>query len=108
MTPQARLLKTIQAEAGRSNSDFEVITHRGVDKKAKIHYGDFTKSSKSELDDWELQDEISFLNSEIQFVSKGDEITYNSVVYTVAHFTLVMQGVYNIFATKKLRTGSMI
>jgi hypothetical protein len=108
MTPQDRLKQTIQAEASRDSSDFEVITHRGLQKKAKIFYGDFTKSVKSELDDWELQDEISFLNVEADFVSKGDPITFNSVDYEVKIPKRVIAGIYDIFATKKLRTGSMV
>ena len=105
MTPQARLLKTIQAEASKGSSDFEVIMHRGLPKKAKIFYGDFTKSVKTDLTDYELQDEISFLNVEADFVSKGDTIEHNSITYEVQIPKLVIAGIYDVFATRSLRTG---
>lgn len=106
MRPQDKLKLTIQAEARRSSSDFEDIIHRGLTKRAKVEYGDFRKTTISALEERELSDDISFLNAEIAFVSKGDEIIFNSLVYEVAYYSLVMNGIYNIFATKKLRTGS--
>ena len=108
MKPQDLLKKTIQAEAGRSNSDFEDVTHRELVRKAKVEYGDFRKTSKSDLGDRDIQDEISFLNMETPYVAKGDSTIHNSVSYSVEYFSLVMAGVYNVFATKKARTGSML
>jgi len=108
MNPQNLLKKTMQAEASKESSDFEDISHRGVDLKAKIEYGDFRKISKSDLGDRDIQDEISFLDVSVSFVAKGDQITFSGVEYFVEHFTLVIPGVYKIFATKKARTGSMM
>lgn len=108
MNPQALLKKTIQAEASKKNSDFEDVTHRGSVKKAKVEYGDFRKTSKSDLGDRDIQDEISFLNMEVSFVAKGDKITHNSVDYFVEYFSIVTAGIYNVFATTKARTGSML
>ena len=108
MKPQDLLKKTIQAEAGRENSDFEDVTHRGSTTKAKVEYGDFRKTSKSDLGDRDIQDEISFLNMEVSFVAKGDKTTHNSVDYYVEYFSIVTPGIYNVFAIIKVRTGSML
>lgn len=108
MKPQDLLIKTIKAEANRKNSDFEDITHRAKTIKAKIEYGDFRKTTKSDLGDRDIQDEISFLNVQVDFVAKGDKITYNQVDYSIEYFSLVAKSIYTIFAIKKVRTGSML
>lgn len=107
MTPQDLLKKTINSESLKIGSDFVEILHRGSTKLAKIEFGDFRKTSKSDLGDRDIQDEISFLNVSTIYVAKGDTVTFNSVAYTVEYFTLVTIGIYNIFATKKVRTGNM-
>jgi len=106
MSPQDLMKITIQTEANKDNSDFKDITLRKATRKAKVEYGDFRKISKSELDEKNLNDEISFLNVEIPFIARGDEVVFDSVTYIIEHFSPVMKGVYNIFATKKTRTGS--
>ena len=108
MKPQDLLKKTINAEANRKNSDFEDIIHRGKPKRAKIEYGDFRKITKSDLGDRDIQDEISFLNVTVDFVAKGDKITYDRVDYYIEFFSKVTTGIYTIFAIKKVRTGSML
>lgn len=108
MKPQDLLAKTIKAEANRKNSDFESISHRATTLKAKIEYGDFRQITKSDLGDRDIQDEISFLNVQVGFVTKGDKITYNEVDYFIEYFTIVTTGIYTIFATKKIRTGNML
>jgi len=113
MNPQDLLKKTIAAEASKSSSDFEDILHRTDTRRAKIEYGDFRQITKSDLGDRDIQDEISFLDVAAPFVSKGDSITYpatgaDTVDYFVEYFTLVIPGIYKIFATKKVRTGSML
>lgn len=108
MTPQNLLKKTIQAEASKDSSDFEDVLHRTIVRKAKVEYGDFRKVTKSDLEDRDIQDEISFLNMQTSsFLEKGDVLTYNEIEYSVEYFTPVVTGVFNIFATKKIRTGSM-
>ncbi len=108
MNPQDLLKTTIQAEASKDNSDFEDVTHRTLVRKAKVEYGDFRKVTKSDLEDRDIQDEISFLNMQTStFLAKGDTLTYDTVEYSVEYFTPVVSGVFNIFATKKTRTGSM-
>jgi len=108
MTPQDLLKKTITAEASRRNSDFEEITHRTKTLKAKIEYGDFRQITKSDLGDRDIQDEISFLNVAVSFITKGDKITYGDDDYFIEYFSLVTTGIYTIFAIKKVRTGSML
>lgn len=108
MKPQDLLRKTIEAQATRKNSDFEDFTHRATTLKAKVEYGDFRKISKSDLGDRDIQDEISFLNVSVAFVAKGDKVTYRNIDYFIEYFTLVMPGIYNIFAIKKVRTGSIL
>lgn len=108
MKPQDLLLITIKAEASRQNSDFVDISHRGLTIKAKVEYGDFRQITKSDLGDRDIQDEISFLNAEVSFVAKGDKVTHNGIDYIIEHFSIVVTGIYNIFAIKKVRTGSML
>jgi hypothetical protein len=110
MRPQDLLKKTILAQANRTNSDFEDITHRGVTVRAKVEYGDFRKAGETDLGDRTLEDEISFLNVSIPsttLVSRGDEITCGDKTYEISYFSKVISDVYNIFATRKLRSGSM-
>jgi len=112
--PQDLLNNTILALSTEKNSDgsecsdFEDFTHRGVLKRAKIEYGDFRSISKSELGDRDIEDEISFLNVPISFLSRGDSVIYNTVTYYIEHFAWVTKDIVNIFAKKKVRTGSII
>ncbi len=105
-TPQDLLKNTIQALAGNENSDFVKVTHRKVVRKAKIEYGDFRNAKKDLLDGKSLDDEISFLDMETPFVSRGDDITYNGSIYNVEHFNIVVPGVYKIYAVKTTRFAS--
>ena len=107
MTPQELLTKTILAESSRDNSDFEDITHRATTKRAKVEYGDFRKIGKADLGDQLIQDEISFLNVIASYVAKGDKIVHLDKTYLVEYFSLVKEGVYNIFARKETRSGNL-
>ena len=107
MNPLDLLKKTIRNEAVKVSGDFQDITHRGTTKRGKVEYGDFRKTSKSDLGDRDIQDEISFLNVEATYVAKGDKVTFDLVDYHIEYFSPVVKGIFNIFAIKKVRTGSM-
>ena len=105
-TPQDLLKKTIQVQASSVNSDFVEVTHRKVTRKAKIEYGDFRNAKKDILDGKSLDDDISFLDMETPFVSRGDDVTYDGSIYNVEYFIPVVAGVYKIYAKKTTRFAS--
>ena len=104
--PQDILKKTILAVAGNENSDFVDVLHREVIRKAKIEYGDFRNAKNDLLEGKSLDDEISFLDMETPFVSRGDDITYNERIYNVEHFSPVVDGIWKIYAIKTTRFAS--
>lgn len=107
MTPQALLATTLSVESTKENTDFVEVVHRGATRKAKVEYGDFRKIGKTDMKDQYIQDEISFLGMATVSVSYGDKITYKTVDYAVKHFQPIVDGYYNIFARKKVRTGRL-
>lgn len=107
MNPLDMMKKTILAESTKLNSDFVDVLHRGELKKAKVEYGDFRKIDKSEDNVKFIQDEISFLNMSSDYLSRGDSIEFDNIVYYIDNFSIVVTGVYNIYAVKKVETGGM-
>jgi hypothetical protein len=106
MKPQDLLKTTIQALASNENSGFEEVTHRGNTRKAKIEFGDFRNAQKDNFDGKSLDDEISFLDMETPFISRGDDITYDGNIYNVEYFSPVVQGIYKVYAIKTTRFAS--
>lgn len=106
MTPQDLMKKTILAEASKASSDFVEVTHRGVLKKAKVEFGDFRNAKKDNLEGKSIDDDISFLNMQTSFITRGDDITYDGTIYNVEYVIPVVTGVYNVCATKTTRFAS--
>ena len=106
MTPQDLLKGTIQALASQDSSDFVEVTHRANTRKARVEYGDFRNAQKDNLDGKSLDDEISFLDMETPFISRGDDITYDGNIYNVEYFSPVVQGIYKVYAIKTTRFAS--
>jgi len=107
MSPQDLMKITIMAESSHDSTDFEDITYKGATVKAKVVFGDFRKIGKTESKKFlRIEDEISFLNVIGFTVTNGIDIVYDGETYYVQTFTQPINGVYNIFCTKKKRVGS--
>ena len=105
-TPQNLMKNTIQSLAGNDNSDFVDVIHRETTRRAKIEYGDFRNVARDLLEGKSLDDEISFMDMETPFITRGDDITYNGNIYNVEHFSIVVEGIYKVYAIKSTRFAS--
>ena len=102
MTPQELMDKSIKGLSQTASSDFISVVHYGVEKKAKVEFGDFQRISKEQTERI-LENEISFMNMITAFVKRGDQITYNNIEYIVGHWSKVGDGIFNVFCNKRSR-----
>jgi len=106
MTPDELVSLTVKTVSLQDNSDFKEVMHRGEYRKTKVQYGDTHKAESDLLDGKQLVDSIQFLDMHTPFVTRGDDITFEDVVYSVNHSIPVLPGVYKVFATRSTRFAS--